>query len=245
MSDYTDIQEIELVGKKYILRALSGVVTESSQRSDTHVYGSGKQGNYSVNSSVSVTSQFWITTESGKEVNLQFGQDITARDGHVIHALYLIDPITRKDVGEYYVAAVNSSAETWWNLKNLIRFSSKLAPSFWSWVFRPAAVSIIAAMTWVTWTWYTENNSYKEYLSEHPNYNMDFYASPSWFGIAWHFIFNPWIIFGFIPISLFWWDVVTKQASADKATKQLEKLLPTVMPKLNDIAQRLKAARSN
>jgi hypothetical protein len=99
MSDHTTSKTIELFGNQRSFRALSGVVINASQRSDTYVSGSGSYssvagyggGHTTVGSTVVVTSDIWIRGQSGQEYRLRFRRDIPAREGNVVHAIEVMD----------------------------------------------------------------------------------------------------------------------------------------------------------
>lgn len=142
MSDYTTSKPIEMFGKERSFRALSGVVINAAQRSDTYVRGSGSSSSFngygggqtSIGSTVVVTSDIWIRGVSGKEYRLRFTTDIPVRDGNVIHAIDVVNANVEVTEGFYdgklgkivsttsvrdvpvsdgYVLLYNSSTEEW------------------------------------------------------------------------------------------------------------------------------------
>lgn len=114
MSDFFE-KKINVAGEAYTLKALSGVVLDSTQRSDTHVSGSGSSlsyngsggGNMHVSSTVVVTSNFWMRGKSGKEYHLQYSRDIPARAGNVIH----IVSCSGKEIPSRDIFIYNSATE--------------------------------------------------------------------------------------------------------------------------------------
>lgn len=231
MSDYTDLKEVKWFGKKYILRALSGVVMESSQRSDTYVSGGGTQGNSYVNSTVSVTSQFWIVTQSGREVNLQLSGNLSARNGHVMHALDMVDAVTRKDVGENYIAAVNSSTETWWTFK--LPYSN-LGGRFWA-TYYPYMIFLPIIFTLL-------EGYYGGYIDVY-HLSVEKALNDSSF-IAFFLVFY----MGFFFIDFIVFFVIYFVISIFRIIRIEKELFPQlvrdVMPQLNQIAQSLKATKN-
>jgi hypothetical protein len=98
VSDYIQ-REIELYGKKVILRVLTGVVMKIDQRSDSHVSGYGRNssyngyggGNVQISTDVVVTTNIWIRGLSGQEYRLKYVQDISVREGNIIHDIEIHD----------------------------------------------------------------------------------------------------------------------------------------------------------
>ena len=119
MSDYTK-KEVELFGKKRFFRALSGIVINANQRSDTYVSGSGSSsyvggyggGKTAINSTVVVKSDIWIKSLSGKEYRLRFNRDIPVRDGNVIHAVDVLDT-EGNQISDGEVLLYNSTTNEW------------------------------------------------------------------------------------------------------------------------------------
>lgn len=115
MGDYTK-KEVELFGKQRTFCALTGVVINANQRSDTYVSGSGSSstyggyggGNTSIGSTVVVTSDIWIRGASGQEYRLRFNEDIPVREGNVIHAIYVSEANSNEALGDKYVLIYNS-----------------------------------------------------------------------------------------------------------------------------------------
>lgn len=104
MSDYTISKPVEMFGTERNFRALSGVVINATQRSDTYVSGSGSSatingyggGSTSIGSTVVVTSDMWIRGVSGQEHRLRFARDIPVREGNVIHVVDVINANVQK-----------------------------------------------------------------------------------------------------------------------------------------------------
>lgn len=227
MSDYTDLKEVKWFGKRYILRALSGVVMESSQRSDTYVSGGGTGGNSHVYSTVIVTSQFWIVTQSGREVNLQLRGNLTARNGHVMHALDMVDAVTRKDIGKTYWAAVNSSTGYWWKFDLKDNALEMLCERFWArfWArFYPYFIAVHMLFSlWAVWAAGVKITSRS--LLELFYVNM--------------------VLFPIIAVVFLVIDLFIIRHRAIKIDKELfPQLVCDVMPQLDQIAESLKATKN-
>ena len=149
MSDYTQ-KEIKLFGKKRIFRALTGMVINANQRSDTYVSGSGSSSSYSgygggqtsISSSVVVTSDIWIRSLSGKEHRLRFGRDIPVREGNVVHAVEVLDT-EGKQISNGDVLLYNSATEEWFYTGGLNNAVRDICPSCTFWKITLSFVAII------------------------------------------------------------------------------------------------------
>lgn len=147
MSDYTTSKTVDLFGSQRAFRALSGVVINASQRSDTHVSGGGKSatyngyggGNVSISSYVSVTSDIWIRGASGKEYRLRFGRDIPVREGNVIHAVDVVD--VHGPASNGYVLVYNSTTREWFYAEGLDAKATNITPKLTKFII--SAVGLI------------------------------------------------------------------------------------------------------
>ena len=110
MTGYTT-REVQLLGKKRILQALTGVVLGANQRSDTYVRGSGGTGGGSVrvSSQVVVRSDIWIRDAAGEEHRLRFNNDIPVREGNIVHQIDILDETGEPLSKGNYFAFYNSS----------------------------------------------------------------------------------------------------------------------------------------
>ena len=71
--------------KNYSIEIYSGTVTDFSQRSETHVSGSGSQGSVEINSQVTNHLRFFLVDENGVEKDFQITNwDFPMRVGHQI-----------------------------------------------------------------------------------------------------------------------------------------------------------------
>ncbi len=76
--------------KHYSIEIYSGTVTDFSQRSETHVSGSGSEGSVEINSKVTNHLRFFLVDENGVEKDFQVTDwDIPMRIGHQVHVLML------------------------------------------------------------------------------------------------------------------------------------------------------------
>lgn len=129
-----------MFGKKRIFRALSGVVINANQRSDTYVSGSGSSSSYGgygggkswVSSTVVVTSNIWIRTLSGQEHRLNFERDVPVREGNVIHAVDVLD-MNGKEISNGEVLLYNSTTQKWFYTGGLNSKIRNVCPAcaFW------------------------------------------------------------------------------------------------------------------
>ncbi len=126
----------------YALYAVSGVVLDAKQRSDTYVSGSGSSqsisghggGSAHITSRVVVTTNFWIRNASGQERNFQFGQNLPVREGNIVHVIYF------KDEPFYFY---NQTADEYFFLGNMPFFDKGI---FTSIVFKSVLPAIAIAI---------------------------------------------------------------------------------------------------
>lgn len=71
--------------KHYCIEIYSGTVTDFSQRSETHVSGSGSEGSVEINSKVTNHLRFFLVDENGVEKDFQITNwDFPMRVGHQV-----------------------------------------------------------------------------------------------------------------------------------------------------------------
>lgn len=76
--------------KHYSIEIYSGTVTDFSQRSETHVSGSGSEGSVEINSEVTNHLRFFLADENGVEKDFQIiNWDFPMRVGHKINLFIL------------------------------------------------------------------------------------------------------------------------------------------------------------
>ena len=76
--------------KNYSIEIYTGTVTDFSQRSETHVSGSGSEGSVEIDSKVTNHLRFFLVDENGVEKDFQVTDwDIPMRIGHQVHVLML------------------------------------------------------------------------------------------------------------------------------------------------------------
>lgn len=80
--------------KHYSIEIYSGTVTDFSQRSETHVSGSGSAGSVEINSKVTNHLRFFLVDENGMEKDFQLTNwDFPMRVGHNIQVFTVKDLI--------------------------------------------------------------------------------------------------------------------------------------------------------
>lgn len=76
--------------KHYCIEIYSGIVTDFSQRSETHVSGSGSEGSIEIKTKVTNHFRFFLVDENGVEKDFQITNwDFPMRVGHQIQVLML------------------------------------------------------------------------------------------------------------------------------------------------------------
>jgi len=89
---WTEVSRFRQRGDEFILFVMSGNLLETSERSDTHVHGSGSTsgvgghvtGTVSISSDVIVTRNAYLKMDNGRERVFQFKEDIPMRAGNRI-----------------------------------------------------------------------------------------------------------------------------------------------------------------
>lgn len=95
--------------KHYSIEIYSGAVTDFSQRSETHVSGSGSEGSVEINSQVTNHLRFFLVDENGVEKDFQVTDwDIPIRVGHKLTISKLSN---KRDVGGVVVGVKNLNTE--------------------------------------------------------------------------------------------------------------------------------------
>lgn len=84
--------------KHYSIEIFSGTVTDFSQRSETHVSGSGSEGSVEINSKVTNHLRFFLVDENGVEKDFQVTDwDFPMRVGHQIQVFAAFTNVTKNN----------------------------------------------------------------------------------------------------------------------------------------------------
>ncbi len=134
------INTVKLAGRTHEFTALSGVVIETGQRSDTLVGSSTSGSAVTISSRVAVTTKAWVRDANGKEHDLQINADVPLRAGQIVHAIYCGDATP--------FCIFNSTTGKWYHVGGI----ASLAPGALSLLLRSLLFIGIGFVLIVAWT---------------------------------------------------------------------------------------------
>lgn len=135
--------------KHYFIEIYSGTVTDFSQRSETHVSGSGSEGSVEINSKVTNHLRFFLADENGAEKDFQITNwDFPMRVGHNIQVFTLLPNFTKNK--DLIVAIKNTNVgDTAINYEMIKEFSQSCYALSYLMGIGLVVVSLIFGMTLV------------------------------------------------------------------------------------------------
>lgn len=135
--------------KHYSIEIYSGTVTDFSQRSETHVSGSGSEGSVEINSKVTNHLRFFLVDENGVEKDFQVTNwDFPIRVGHNIQVFTALPNFT-ENKDQILAIKNNNIGDVSINYEMIKEFSKSCYALFYLLSIGVVVVSLIFGMTLV------------------------------------------------------------------------------------------------
>lgn len=135
--------EFTVSNGRHVFEVLSGTVLETSQRSDTHVSGSGYTSGYvangsgmvsgrsSMSSTTTIARDIWLKDDSGQEHHVRLDSDVPIRPGSRIHITTLRLP----NSGKVTYSVLNENTREWYYPDGKMTLKDTSSSSFWRLIF--------------------------------------------------------------------------------------------------------------